>query len=104
MTSLVMRTVCVVAVLGTSLTGCTYYKTYQTPAPVAAAPNVIVQQRAPDTVVVPEPAPSTVVVPAQPPTVIVLVRDADSAWRIIVKPRPNSSCGFPKRRPRRASL
>ena len=69
-----------------AVSGCTYYKTYDTPAAAAPAP-VVVQQRAPDTVVVPQSQPSTVVVPAQPNTVI--VPDDRPPRTIIVNPPPS---------------
>jgi hypothetical protein len=70
-----------------AVSGCTYYKTYDTPTAAAPAP-VIVHQSAPDTVVVPQQQPSTVVVPAQPNTVI--VPDDRPPRAIIVNPPPSN--------------
>jgi hypothetical protein len=67
--SLIIRGALIVGTLA-AVSGCTYYKTYDTPAAAAPAP-VIVHERAPDTVVMPQQRSSTVIVPAEPNTVIV---------------------------------
>ena len=83
--SLTIRTVLAAGAMA-AMSGCTYYKTYETPAASAPAP-VVVQDRAPDTVVVPQ-QPSTVVVPAKPNTVI--VPDNGPPRTIIVNPPPSN--------------
>jgi len=80
--SVIVRSALVIGAVA-AMSGCTYYKTYETPTAAAPAP-VVVHDRAPDTVVVPQQQPSTVVVPAQPNTVI--VPDNAPPRTIIVNP------------------
>jgi ABC-type Fe3+-hydroxamate transport system substrate-binding protein len=80
--SVIVRTALIVGAAA-AMSGCTYYRSYETPTAAAPAP-VVVRERAPDTVVVPDSRPNTVVVPAEPNTVI--VPDRGPPRTIIVNP------------------